>query len=72
MSDTNAQTTTFEQTTKRTKKQLAEDAVKRFLQEAGYTVMKATVEVGEIRKLDDDARGYRHEWVVSFDGALES
>ena len=72
MSETNTNTQAFEATTKRTKKQLAEDAIKRFLTEAGGTILGATVAIGGIRKLNDDPRDYKHTLTVEFDGTFDS
>ena len=72
MNNTGETPAAFEMTVKRTKKQLAEDAIKRFLAEAGYTVMRATVEIDGVNKVNSDPRDYKHEMIVKFDGALES
>jgi len=59
----------MERKEKRSKKELAVDAVTKYLESEGYKVLKASVSVDGIKQPDPIQQPYGHTFTIKFDGA---
>jgi hypothetical protein len=65
--------TTVTNPLRQSKQALAEGAITRYLQEQGFTVMKTTVALAGITKVNPDApTDFEHELIVKFFGGREA